>query len=72
MIKRLLHKKCSSRFALNVLEWLPLRSSHIQRKNYFKFRGSETPAGVSDPPFSREGSWRKTAGQPLHPLPVKK
>jgi hypothetical protein len=22
----------------NDLEWLPLRSSHVQRKNYFKFR----------------------------------
>ena len=33
------------------LKWLPLRSSHIQRKNYFKFWGTETPAGVSVPLF---------------------
>ena len=37
------------------MEWLPLRSSHVQRKNYFKFRGTETPAGVSVPHFHRRG-----------------
>lgn len=52
MIKRLLHKKCSSRFALNVLEWLPLRSSHIQRKNYFKFRGQKRLRAFLTPIFT--------------------
>ena len=69
MIKRLLHKKCSSRFALNVLEWLPLRSSHIQRKNYFKFRGSETPAGVSDPHFHGRGRGGKLPANRCTPSP---
>ena len=32
-----------------------LHSSHVQRKNYFKFRGTETPAGVSVPHFHRRG-----------------
>ena len=38
------------------LKWLPLRSSHIQRKNYFKFWGTETPAGVSVPFFHGWGN----------------
>ena len=46
---------CSSLFAVwDDLEWLPLRSSHLQRKNYFYICGSETPAGVSEPLFHGE------------------
>ena len=36
-------------------ECAPRCSAHHQRKNYFKFRGSETPAGVSEPHFHRWG-----------------
>jgi hypothetical protein len=39
----------------NDLEWLPLRFSHIQRKNYFKFRDSGTPAGVPLSHFHSRG-----------------
>ena len=38
----------------NDLEWLPLRFRHIQRKNYFKFRDSGTPAGVPLSHFHRK------------------
>ena len=33
------------------LKWLPLRSSHIQRKNYFYFRGSGKSADFPEPHF---------------------
>lgn len=42
----------------NDLECPPLCSGHFQRKEYFKFRDSETPAGVSESHFherSRKG-----------------
>ena len=34
------------------LKWLPLRSSHIQRKNYFYFRGSGKSADFPEPLFT--------------------
>jgi len=37
------------------LEWLPLRSSHIQRKNYFYF-AFVVLCGALQTLFSREGS----------------
>ena len=39
----------------NDFEWLPLRSSHVYRKNYFKFRDIGTPAGVPISHFHRGG-----------------
>ena len=37
------------------LKWLPLRSSHIQRKNYFKFRNSGKSADFPELPFHGRG-----------------
>ena len=34
------------------LKWLPLRSSHIQRKNYFYFRASGASADFPEPLFT--------------------
>jgi hypothetical protein len=42
-----------------------LRSGHVQRKNNFKFRGSETPAGVSEPHFHRKALQPGTAAAAL-------
>ena len=37
------------------LKWLPLRSSHVQRKNYFKFRNSGKSADFPELPFHGRG-----------------
>ena len=42
------------------MECAPLRSAHIQRKEYFKFRVCRALRSATNA-FSREGSWRKTA-----------
>jgi len=52
------------------LKWLPLRSSHIQRKNYFKFWGTETPAGVSVPLFHGRWFGTNSLSQSLTALPA--
>ena len=52
------------------LKWLPLRSSHIQRKNYFKFWGTETPAGVSVPFFHGRWFGTNSLSQSLTALPA--
>ena len=38
------------------LKWLPLRSSHIQRKNYFYFRASGASAAAPLALFHRGGT----------------
>ena len=48
--------RMNSLWRRTILNGLRLRSGHVQRKNNFKFRGSETPAGVSEPHFHEEGS----------------
>ena len=49
----------------NDLECAPLCFAHIQRKNYFKFRVTETPAGVSVTHFH---GWGRGGKRHLHKL----
>ena len=43
----------------NDLKWLPLRFSHVQRKNYFIFRNSGKSADFPELPFHRWGRGEK-------------
>ena len=51
------------------LKWLPLRSSHVQRKNYFKFRVCRALRSAPNA-FSRKGFGTNSLSQNLSVLPA--
>ena len=52
------------------LKWLPLRSSHIQRKNYFYFRASGASADAPLALFHGWGLGTNSLSQSLTALPA--
>ena len=52
------------------LKWLPLRSSHIQRKNYFYFWGSGKSADFPEPLFHGRWFGTNSLSQSLTALPA--